>query len=92
MNTSNQSSLIVEASAGSGKTYELAKRYIQLLFHPNLQTDEIPLRNILAVTFTNKAAFEMKGRILEFLKKIALDAFATTEEKKRTDAILVGEL
>ncbi|MCM8771050.1 MAG: UvrD-helicase domain-containing protein [Candidatus Omnitrophica bacterium] len=62
---------IVEASAGSGKTYELAKRYIQLLLNSN--TPQPPIKNILAITFTNKAALEMKERILDFLKKIALD-------------------
>ncbi|MBU0634554.1 MAG: UvrD-helicase domain-containing protein [Candidatus Omnitrophica bacterium] len=73
--------LIVEASAGSGKTYALARRYIQLLIDPGLAQDEIPLKNILAITFTNKAAGEMKERILEFLKKISLDKFKDAEEK-----------
>jgi ATP-dependent exoDNAse (exonuclease V) beta subunit len=72
----------VEASAGSGKTYTLAKRYIQLLINPYLKPDEIPLNTILAITFTNKAAIEMKERILEFLKKIALDKFKDQKEKE----------
>ena len=74
--------LIVEASAGSGKTYALAKRYIQLLITPCLKPEEIPLNTILAITFTNKAAIEMKERILEFLKKIALDKFEDGKEKE----------
>lgn len=53
---------IYQASAGSGKTYTLAFEYILLLFKHNEA-----YRNILAVTFTNKAAGEMKGRILEKL-------------------------
>lgn len=73
---------IVEASAGSGKTYALAKRYIQLLINPYLKPEEIPLKNILAITFSNKAAIEMKERILEFLKKIALDKFSNEKEKE----------
>ncbi|WP_096259326.1 RecB-like helicase [Lebetimonas natsushimae] len=52
--------LSVEASAGSGKTFRLANRYISLL---NLDN---PV-NIVAITFTNKAANEMKERIVKFL-------------------------
>ncbi len=58
---------IVSASAGSGKTTALTRRFIQLLL-----SDSIPhnnLRNILAITFTNNAAAEMKQRILSDLKK-----------------------
>ncbi|MFR9616474.1 MAG: UvrD-helicase domain-containing protein [Rikenellaceae bacterium] len=51
---------IYNASAGSGKTYRLAYKYVRDLI-------EQPLlyRNILAVTFTNKATEEMKRRILQ---------------------------
>jgi len=73
---------VLEASAGSGKTYALAKRYIHLLINPYLKPEEIPLNTILAITFTNKAAIEMKERILEFLKKLALDKFVNPEEKE----------
>jgi ATP-dependent exoDNAse (exonuclease V) beta subunit len=73
---------VVEASAGSGKTYALARRYIQLIMSPELKSEEAPLKTILAVTFTNKATLEMKQRILEFLKKIALDAFRDKHEKE----------
>lgn len=73
---------VVEASAGSGKTHALAKRYIQLIMDSQLKQEKIPLKTILAITFTNKATIEMKQRILEFLKKLALDAFSDKEEKK----------
>ncbi len=53
---------IYKSSAGSGKTYTLALNYLALLLK-----DEKAYRNILAVTFTNKAAAEMKGRILNNL-------------------------
>ncbi|MBQ8702053.1 MAG: UvrD-helicase domain-containing protein [Prevotella sp.] len=50
---------VYKASAGSGKTFRLAIEYIKLLIdNPNAY------RNILAVTFTNKATEEMKQRIL----------------------------
>ena len=74
---------IVEASAGSGKTYALAQRYLKLLINPALNPGEAPLKNILAITFSNKATMEMKARILDFLKKIALDRFSDAEEKQR---------
>jgi len=80
--------LIVEASAGSGKTYALARRYIQLLMHAGSSAAEVPLHSILAITFTNKAALEMKERILELLKRIALDVFTHPQEK----ALLLGAL
>ncbi len=55
---------IYNASAGSGKTYSLTKEYLKLLL-----TDASPskFRQILAITFTNKAVDEMKTRILESL-------------------------
>jgi len=59
----------IEASAGAGKTYSLAKRYISLLFEPSGQTG---VKNIIAVTFANKAALEMKSRVISYLKKAAL--------------------
>jgi ATP-dependent exoDNAse (exonuclease V) beta subunit len=73
--------IVVEASAGSGKTFALAKRYLELLINSYLPIEDIPLRNILAITFTNKATIEMKERILELLKKIALDCFAGKDEE-----------
>ena len=58
---------ILQASAGSGKTYSLTAHYLTLLFD-----GETKYREILAVTFTNKATAEMKSRILEVLKSLAL--------------------
>ena len=55
---------ILKASAGSGKTYNLAREYIRLLL---TKKDPQAYRHILAVTFTNKATDEMKRRILDEL-------------------------
>jgi len=55
---------IMKASAGSGKTWNLAARYIECLFRSD---DPRAYRHILAVTFTNKATDEMKRRILKEL-------------------------
>ena len=57
---------IVSASAGSGKTYNLAYEYIR-----NVVGDPSLYRHILAVTFTNKATEEMKQRILEKINELA---------------------
>lgn len=60
---------IYKSSAGSGKTYTLVREYLRIAFE---RTDKY--RNILAITFTNKAAAEMKSRILEALEGIATEA------------------
>lgn len=57
---------IYKASAGSGKTYTLVKEYLRLALKSPLQ-----FRHILAITFTNKAANEMKSRVLESLEGLA---------------------
>ncbi len=59
---------IMKASAGSGKTFNLARKYISLLFKKN---DNYSYKHILAVTFTNKATAEMKNRILKELYVLA---------------------
>ena len=61
-----KSLLVYKASAGSGKTFTLAVEYIKLLI-----ANPYAYRNILAVTFTNKATAEMKVRILGQLNGIA---------------------
>ncbi len=63
-----------KASAGSGKTYTLVKEYIKYLFlerFNELDTQRQAHRRILAVTFTNKSATEMKERIVEALYKMS---------------------
>ena len=59
-----QSLTIYKASAGSGKTFALAVQYIMGLLLPHAEHE---FEHTLAVTFTNKATAEMKGRILETL-------------------------
>jgi ATP-dependent helicase/nuclease subunit A len=65
---------IYKSSAGSGKTYTLVREYLRLAF-----TSVDKYRHILAITFTNKAAAEMKNRILE-----ALDGIAGSNEAYET--------
>lgn len=59
---------VYSSSAGSGKTYTLTKEYLKLALHSNSDTY---FTNILAVTFTNAAANEMKQRILEMLRRFS---------------------
>jgi ATP-dependent helicase/nuclease subunit A len=59
---------IVKASAGSGKTYFLTKTFVEFLLSDNIIHNE--LRNILAITFSNNAAIEIKEKILNWLKKL----------------------
>ncbi|MVZ63050.1 UvrD-helicase domain-containing protein [Sphingobacterium humi] len=59
---------IVKASAGSGKTFSLTVHYLSLLL-----AKESNYREILAVTFTNKATAEMKERILTVLHGLAIN-------------------
>lgn len=63
---------ICKASAGSGKTYALTGKYLKILFEKFFQGNKFPYKNILAVTFTNKATDEMKQRILHELHLISI--------------------
>ena len=69
---------VYKASAGSGKTFTLAVEYIKLLVK-NPQS----YRNILAVTFTNKATEEMKMRILSQLYGISKQLPESSDYMKR---------
>lgn len=55
---------LYNASAGSGKTYTLVKEYLKIIL---LSKKDDAYRNILAITFTNKAVNEMKTRVVDSL-------------------------
>ncbi|MFE3867605.1 UvrD-helicase domain-containing protein [Flavobacterium sp. LS2P90] len=59
---------IYDASAGSGKTYALVKEYLKIIL---VAKKNDAYRNILAITFTNKAVHEMKSRIVGSLSEFA---------------------
>ena len=69
----NKNFTVYKSSAGSGKTYTLVREYIALALKYKQPDD---LKHILAITFTNKAAAEMKERIVS-----TLHAFSTGEPK-----------
>jgi len=59
--------LLIRASAGTGKTYQLTGRLLALL------ADGVPIESILATTFTRKAAGEILTRVLVSLAEAAID-------------------
>lgn len=67
---------VYNASAGSGKTFTLVKEYLKIVLSTK---NAFRFQQILAITFTNKAANEMKSRVLEnlqdFSKGIKNDLF-----------------
>lgn len=78
----------ISASAGSGKTYTLALRVLSLCLQtPNEQV----IKHILALTFTNKAANEMKERILSWLQKFTEPNFEENTELKGIKAHLASQ-
>ncbi len=61
---------VYKSSAGSGKTFTLVKEYLKLALADEQKPPE-KYRHILAITFTNKAAAEMKERIISALKDLS---------------------
>ena len=74
MKTSKCELKVYDASAGSGKTYRLSEQFSDFLIeeYKNGRKDDA-YRYVLAVTFTNKATFEMKSRIVDRLYERSID-------------------
>lgn len=70
----------INASAGSGKTYSLVQKLLMICLQFPNKADGIG--TILALTFTNKAANEMKARILGWLEDFTKDDFKSNNELK----------
>lgn len=77
---------IFNASAGSGKTYNLVKTYLRLI----LGNERSPstFAHIMAMTFTNKAALEMKTRIISALDLSSNPKRKTTAETKKALSLI----
>lgn len=76
---------ILDASAGSGKTYSLVKEYLKIM----LVSDEgyTDFSEIIAMTFTNKAAMEMKIRLIR-----AMDQLSNPEQNRSKVQSLLSDL
>src|SRR5882672_2533477 len=72
--------LIVEAAAGTGKTTELVHRIVRVI-----ETGRAEVTEIVSVTFTEKAAGELKLRLRETLEESRGAAAAASRERERLD-------
>ena len=77
MNVENKNFVVYKSSAGSGKTFTLVREYLKIV----LQNPD-QFRHVLAITFTNKAANEMKERVVRNLILLA-----NPENNRQEDAI-----
>src|SRR5262245_29447923 len=79
--TSLDESMLVEAAAGTGKTSELVARLVAVLAEGRGQVDRV-----VAVTFTEKAAGELKLRLREELEKARQSAARGSRRRMLLDA------
>src|SRR5262249_35670937 len=75
--------LIVEAAAGTGKTTELVRRIVRVI-----ETGRAEVTGIVAVTFTEKAAGELKLRLREALEEARGNSASESDERERLDRAL----
>ncbi len=92
MSTSNFT--IYRSSAGSGKTYTLALSFVALSLKGDRFGFKDYYRKILAITFTNKAAAEMKERVLHYFKELAAESdkeniFGWLKEETKLDKDII---
>jgi len=83
---------VYNASAGSGKTFTLVKQYLKVLL---TSSDLFMFQKVLAITFTNKAAAEMKARVLFYLEEFAAgsesDLFKNILSETNLDATIIQQ-
>lgn len=77
---------VINASAGSGKTYTLVQRLLMICLRFPNQPDAI--KTIIALTFTNKAANEMKERILFYLGEFVKENYSENQDLKNIQKAL----
>lgn len=77
---------LIEASAGTGKTYTIVNLYLRLLLGHQCQARTV--EQILVVTFTNAATSELKARIRQRLSKAYLDFFVGRSEDRFIQSLI----
>ena len=77
---------LLEAGAGTGKTKVLVERYVRCVLDPDLGTGDV--RAVAAITFTEKAAGELRQRIREELERLDAAADPLSQEATRLRAAL----
>lgn len=82
----NKTFKVVQASAGSGKTYTIVKEYLKLCLKNKAAIGNYS--HILAITFTNMAANEMKDKIVRQL----VDIINSGQTPSDMEANLIDEL
>ena len=80
---------VFQASAGSGKTYTIVKEYLKLCLKSERQVDNF--RHILAITFTNASANDMKAKIVSHLREIIGDAVPGSMASDLIKELNIGE-
>ena len=81
--------LVYKSSAGSGKTFTLSKVFLSIALRSQ---DPLYFKKILAITFTVKAANEMKERIVNYLSSISGNHNSTRKDASFMKAALMEEL
>ena len=71
---------VYKSSAGSGKTFTLVKEYLKIALK---NANASGLKSILALTFTNKAALEMRARIIKYLNELTDDKLRSKSDMYR---------
>jgi len=64
----------ISASAGTGKTHAISKAYVDLFDQAFQRGEPLDVGNVVAITFTRKAAAEMKSRILDMMSERSNEA------------------
>jgi ATP-dependent exoDNAse (exonuclease V) beta subunit len=86
----NKKFTVYKSSAGSGKTFTLVKEYLALALSDE-NTPPKSYRHILAITFTNKAASEMKERIISTLQELSEPDYTLISERTKATLQILKE-